>query len=83
MMTCQQLIDFLTDYLDGQLPLSQRVAFELHLTLCRECRAYLHNYKTAIAASKSAFNAPAETVAESLPEELVAAILKSRHADQK
>lgn len=78
MMTCQQLIDFLTDYLDGKLPLSQRVAFELHLTLCRDCRSYLHNYKAAIEASRSAFDAPAESLQEIIPEDLVSAILKAR-----
>lgn len=73
MMTCQELIGFLTDYLDGQLPLSQRLAFELHLTLCRDCRAYLHNFKTTIAAAKQAGDEAAE-----MPEDLVKAILNSR-----
>lgn len=73
MMTCQELIDFLTDYLDGQLPLTQRLAFELHLTLCRDCRAYLHNFRTTIAAARSSGAEIAD-----MPEELVNAILKSR-----
>lgn len=73
MMTCQELIGFLTDYLDGQLPLTQRMAFDLHLTLCRDCRSYLHNFKTTITAAKdSSADIPA------IPEELVEAILKSR-----
>lgn len=73
MMTCQELIEFLTDYLDGQLPLSQRLAFELHLTLCPDCRSYLHNFKTTIAAAKQAGDEAAE-----MPEDLVKAILNSR-----
>ena len=73
MMTCQELIEFLTDYLDDQLPQSQRLAFEFHLTLCRDCRAYLHNFKTTIAAAKQSGDEPAE-----MPEDLVKAILNSR-----
>lgn len=77
-MTCHELIDFLTDYLDGQLPTTQRLAFELHLALCRDCRAYLHNFKTTIAAGRQAFDAPNDPVPEPVPEELVQAILKAR-----
>lgn len=75
MLTCQELINFLTDYLDGQLPLSQRLAFELHLSLCHDCRSYLHNFKTTIAAAKQSTDGTAE-----IPEDLVKAILKSRPA---
>ena len=81
MLTCQQLIEFLTDYLDGQLPLTQRAAFGLHLALCRNCRSYLHNFKTMIAVSKQAFADSAEPVPASVPEDLVQAILKSRRAE--
>jgi anti-sigma factor RsiW len=78
-MTCQELIGFLSDYLDGQLPLTQRLAFELHLTLCRDCRAYLHNFKTTIAAGKAAMSTSPDMEPAEVPEELVQAILKARH----
>ena len=78
MLTCQQLIEFLTDYLDGQLPMTQRLTFELHLTLCPNCRSYLHNFKTTINASKQAFANPADPTPNQVPEELVQVILKSR-----
>lgn len=74
-MTCQELIGFLTEYLDGQLPMPQRLAFEMHLALCRDCRSYLHNFKTTIAATKQA----GDDVTE-MPEDLVKAILNSRRA---
>ncbi len=80
MLTCQQLIEFLTDYLDGQLPLTQRAAFEIHLALCRDCRSYLHNFKTTIAASRNALSDASEQVPASVPEDLVQAILNSRRA---
>lgn len=76
MLTCQELIDFLSEYVEGQLPLSQRLSFELHLSLCRHCRAYLHNFKSTIAAAKSTANEVVD-----IPEDLVNAILKSRQSD--
>lgn len=80
MLTCQQLIEFLSDYLDGSLSLTQRAAFDMHLALCRDCRSYLHNFKTTIAAGKQAFAVPDEVVPANVPEDLVQAILKARNA---
>ncbi len=81
-MTCQHLIEFLTEYIDGQLPLSQRAAFELHLAICSQCRAYLHNFKVTIEATQTAFNDDHTNANPgSVPEELVRAILKARQAN--
>jgi anti-sigma factor RsiW len=77
-MTCQQLIEFLTEYLEGQLPLSQRAAFELHLAICGQCRAYLHNFKATIEVTQKAFSDSTVEAPASVPEELVQAILKAR-----
>lgn len=81
-MNCQELISFLTDYLDGQLPLSQRLAFELHLTLCRDCRSYLHNFKVTVEATKQACANDTPSLPAELPEGLVNAILKARREGQ-
>ncbi len=76
-MSCQKLLEFLTEYVDGQLPMSQRLAFELHLAICRDCRSYLHNFKATIAATKQASNDVTD-----MPEDLVKAILNSRRGQQ-
>lgn len=78
MLTCQQLIAFLSDYVDGKLPLTQRAAFELHLALCRDCRSYLHNFKSTIEATRAAFDSPDAPIPESVPESLVQSILQAR-----
>lgn len=44
-MTCQELIDFLSDYRDGTLPWRQRALFLVHLGLCRDCRNYLASFQ--------------------------------------
>jgi predicted anti-sigma-YlaC factor YlaD len=43
-MTCQEVIDFLSDYVDGTLPWRQRALFLVHLGLCRDCRNYVASF---------------------------------------
>ena len=76
-MSCKDVADFLMDYLDGTLPLAQRMTFKLHLGLCRDCRRYLDSYKKTIEIGRIAHAAPELS---DPPEELIQAILKSRNA---
>ncbi len=48
MLTCKELTELITDYLEGRLSLSQRMRFQLHVGLCRHCRAYLRQMKMTI-----------------------------------
>ena len=50
-MTCQELSEIVTDYLEGAMPLRDRVRFDLHVAVCPECRRYLEQMKTTIEAS--------------------------------
>ena len=72
-MTCRDVTGFLLDYLEGVLPPDTRVAFERHLDDCANCRAFLTQYRSTVAAGRAAF-AASDTVAE-LPEDLVQRIL--------
>ncbi|MBI3071983.1 MAG: zf-HC2 domain-containing protein [Deltaproteobacteria bacterium] len=47
-MTCKQLTELVTDYLEGRMPFWQRVSFQLHIGMCRHCRAYLRQMKLTI-----------------------------------
>ncbi len=75
-MTCHELIDFLSDYLDGALPSETVAVFDHHLSICPDCMSYLDNFRATLRATKSAF-AP-DAAATTVPEELVQAILASR-----
>ena len=75
-MTCRDALEFLADYLDGSLPLRQRLSLDFHLSLCSQCRDYLDNYRKTIQASRDALTDRA--LCEELPEELVQAILATR-----
>lgn len=77
-MTCREFIDFIMDYLDGDLPPGIQDPFEYHLSLCPACDRYLRQYKATVSAGKRAFEDLDAEVPDEVPEELVSAILESR-----
>ena len=40
-MTCRELVELVTDYLEGTLPAAERARFEAHLADCPDCTNYL------------------------------------------
>lgn len=75
-MTCKELIDFLNDYVDMDLPEDQRRAFDAHLARCPSCRTYLDQYR---AVSEMAWRSMQDEPSP-LPQELVEVILRAREA---
>lgn len=49
-MSCQQLVDAITAYVEGTLPAPDRTRLEAHLRECRHCRSYLEQMRETIAA---------------------------------
>ncbi len=47
-LTCQELVELVTDYLEGALPPRDRLDFERHLVWCSWCRDYLEQMRTTI-----------------------------------
>ena len=47
-MPCQELVEVLTDYLEGALRASDKERLEQHLTQCRSCRTYLDQMRQVI-----------------------------------
>ncbi|MGW5239283.1 anti-sigma factor family protein [Monashia sp. NPDC004114] len=47
-MTCQELVELVTAYLEDALPAAQRAAFEEHLRLCPGCDHYLAQFRLTI-----------------------------------
>ncbi len=74
-ITCQELIDFLRLYLDGELPADRAEEFDRHLSVCDSCVQYLETYKTTVLLGRAAFLDPDAPAGDEVPEELVAAIL--------
>jgi predicted anti-sigma-YlaC factor YlaD len=47
-LTCQELVELVTDYLEMALPEGEMARFEEHLAGCRGCRQYLDQMRTTI-----------------------------------
>jgi len=47
-LPCQQLVELVTDYLEGALPPADRERFDSHIAGCDGCTAYLEQMRTTI-----------------------------------
>jgi hypothetical protein len=47
-ITCREIVELVTDYLEGVLPLDEVEAVELHLAYCNGCVNYLDQMREAI-----------------------------------
>ncbi len=79
-MTCQELIEFLMDYVDGDLPPAEHGRFEEHLGLCTDCRTYVTSYRETVRLGKMICRPGRDELPEDVPEDLVQAILEARRA---
>jgi anti-sigma factor RsiW len=69
-LTCAELVELVTDYLEGRLPDLERRRFDEHLTGCDGCTAYVEQMRTTIAV---AGRVPAPDVPAELQERLLEA----------
>ena len=74
-MTCREFADFMMDYLAGELLPQVRQQFDIHLTLCSNCRKYLKSYEETVRLGKLAFDDDEALVPAEVPEDLVKAII--------
>jgi anti-sigma factor RsiW len=47
-LTCRQVVELVTEYLDGAMEPPRRARFETHLGGCDGCTAYLEQFRTTI-----------------------------------
>jgi predicted anti-sigma-YlaC factor YlaD len=47
-LTCKEVVELVTDYLEGALSTEDRLDFERHLVWCSWCRDYLDHVRTTI-----------------------------------
>jgi anti-sigma factor RsiW len=47
-LTCKELVEIVTDYLEGALPASERERFDAHLRTCDGCTTYLEQMRATI-----------------------------------
>jgi anti-sigma factor RsiW len=47
-LTCQQLVELVTAYLDGALDPDARARFDMHLMDCDGCESYLQQFRRTV-----------------------------------
>jgi hypothetical protein len=62
-VTCQEIVELVTDFLEHALDSETAAAFEEHINFCDGCEAYLGQVRTAIATvgAIDAEDVPSET----------------------
>jgi predicted anti-sigma-YlaC factor YlaD len=74
-MTCQQLVELVTDYLEGRLTGADLERFEGHLGECPPCGVYLDQMRLTL---QSLGRIPVETIAPEARTELLHAFAELR-----
>jgi anti-sigma factor (TIGR02949 family) len=69
-MTCRQVVELMTDYLEGALSPADRARFEEHIAGCDGCRAYLAQLATTRKVLRKLADEP-------IPTDLQAELLKA------
>jgi anti-sigma factor RsiW len=69
-MTCRELVELVTDYLEGRLPDEDRVRFEEHVAACPGCVEYVEQMRATV---RALGRLPEESVPDALRDELLAA----------
>jgi predicted anti-sigma-YlaC factor YlaD len=49
-VTCQEVVELVTDYFDGAMSAEEAALFEQHLNFCEGCGWYVDQVRTTIAA---------------------------------
>jgi anti-sigma factor RsiW len=52
-LSCQELVEIVTDYLEGALPSAELARFEAHLAACAGCETYLAQVRATIALARA------------------------------
>jgi predicted anti-sigma-YlaC factor YlaD len=68
MLTCKELTELATDYLEGDLGFIRRLAIRLHLAMCKHCPTYLRQIELTIQLLRQL---PAEPVSPVMNETLL------------
>ena len=67
---CQEVVELITDYLEGQLDETTRTELEAHLPLCEGCDEYLRQMRATIQALG---HVPLDSLSETAQADLLAA----------
>jgi predicted anti-sigma-YlaC factor YlaD len=70
MLSCQEIVQLVTEYLEGAMPADTRLRFERHIAICPPCRGFLGQMRETLRVS-------GELTEESLSPETREALLQA------
>jgi anti-sigma factor RsiW len=76
-LPCQELVELVTDYLEGRLSEPERLRFEAHLASCSGCRTYLEQMRQTV---RMLGRLTEESIEPEARERLLAAFRDWRHS---
>jgi anti-sigma factor RsiW len=74
-VTCKEIVELVTDFVEGALGPEEREAVEMHLNLCDGCTDYLRQLRMSIELTGTL---PADAISPELEDELCAAFRSYR-----
>jgi anti-sigma factor RsiW len=74
-LACRELVELVTDYLEGRLAAADRERFDAHIAGCDACTAYLEQMRQTLAALG---HIPEESISVEAREELLVAFREWR-----
>jgi predicted anti-sigma-YlaC factor YlaD len=51
MLSCREIVQLATDFLEGSMPLESRLRFERHVAICPPCRGFLGQMRETLRVS--------------------------------
>lgn len=79
-MDCRELIEFLSEYLNGGLEPNERARFDVHLAECHDCEAYLDALRKTVRLVRTLRNDDLAASVTTMPISLQRAILTAHRA---
>jgi anti-sigma factor RsiW len=74
-MSCKELVELVTDYLEGRLPDATRQQLEAHLTDCDGCTIYIEQMRVTL---RALGRIPEDTIPVQARQELISAFRELR-----
>ncbi len=74
-LSCQELVELVTEYLEGKMPPAEGARFEEHLSICEGCQAYLEQMRQTI---RTLGRLTEETISQEARKQLLAALREWR-----
>jgi anti-sigma factor RsiW len=78
-LSCKELVELVTDYLEGALAPADAARFDAHISLCEGCTAYLDQMRKTIAVVGAL---PPESLSPEAERDLLEAFRDWKRADQ-